>query len=143
MAYKGGKREKAVLKYDKFFYTPIGSQDATDKQLRQEYSRLRSISRKRLERMRGTEWQESQQYKWNQEKYKPLSEVKSKAELSYLLMEVSKFVTAKTSSIKGLENQRKQSIQSMHERGYEFVNKENYKRFYDIQIFTHVNAIFR
>lgn len=131
MAHKGGKREKAVLKYDRFFYTPIGSKNATEKELRREYSRLRSIARKRLERIKGTEFEESEVFRWNYGKYKPLKEIKTRGELNYLLYEVSRFVTAETGSLSGLKRQRDEMIKTFHEHGYTFVNRQNFKRFTD------------
>ena len=103
----------------------------TEKQMISEYSRLRSIARKRLERFEGTEWVDTQQYRANAGRYKPVKEIKNKTELVALLSDVSRFVTARTGSVSGLQVQRRQSIQSLHEHGYTFVNRKNFKQFAD------------
>lgn len=129
MAFKGGKRDKATLKYDSNLYTPTGAKALTDKELRTEYSRLRSIARKRLERFEGTEWTTSQIYKYNKEGFKPLAEIKSDRELRMLLSDVARFVTAERGSVSGLEKERKQAVKTLNERGYTFVNKKNFRKF--------------
>jgi hypothetical protein len=129
MAYKGGARKKATLKYARDVYTPDGAKSLTDRNLRKEYSRLRGIARKRLERFEGTEWTDSEVYKINNDKYKPLSEIKSDRELRHLFSEVARFTISATGSVSGLERQRRQTLESLHDRGYDFVNKSNFRPF--------------
>ena len=131
MPYQGGKREKATLKYEREIYTPQGAKNLPDKDLRKEYSRLRSIARKRLERFEGTEWTDTQVYQLNNGLYKPLKEIKSNAELRHLFSDVARFVDAKSSSVSGLEKQRATGIKTLNDRGYEFVNKGNFRQFVD------------
>jgi hypothetical protein len=138
MAYVGGRREKATLKYEKEVYTPEGAKTLSDHDLRKEYSRLRSIARKRLERFEGTEWTDTQVYQLNHGVYKPLSEIKSNTELRHLFSDVSRYVTASTSSVSGLEKQRRQGVKTLNERGYDFVTKENYRRFADFMEYARV-----
>jgi Tfp pilus assembly protein PilO len=138
MAYVGGRREKATLKYEKEVYTPEGAKTLSDHDLRKEYSRLRSIARKRLERFDGTEWTDTQVYQLNKGVYKPLSEIKSNTELRHLFSDVSRYVTASTSSVSGLEKQRRQGVKTLNERGYDFVTKENYRRFADFMEYARV-----
>lgn len=129
MSYKGGAREKATLKYDRNLYTPIGATALTEKQLRAEYSRLRSIARKRLERFEGTEWTTSQVYSYNKDKFKPLSQIKSDRELRMLLSDAARFITSKRGSVSGLEKERKEAIETLKDRGYDFVDKNNFRKF--------------
>ena len=145
MAYKGGARSKATLKYDDNLYTPTGAKALTDKELRTEYSRLRSIARKRLERFEGTEWKTSQIYKYNKEGFKPLAEIKTDRELRMLLSDVARFVTAERGSVSGLEKERKQSVKTLNERGYTFVNKKNFRKFAEFMEYVrtaNLNRIF-
>lgn len=145
MAYKGGARKKATLKYDKNLYTPTGAKELTDKELRQEYSRLRSIARKRLERFEGTEWTTSQIYQYNKEGFKPLKEIKSDRELRYLLSDVARFITAERGSVSGLEKERRQAVKTLNERGYTFVNKKNFRKFAEFMEYVrtaNLNRIF-
>lgn len=129
MPYKGGARKKATLKYDRNLYTPQGARELSDKQLRKEYSRLRSIARKRLERFEGTEWTTSQIYRYNKEGFKPLKEVTSDRELRHLLSDVARFVTAERGSVSGLERERRKAVKTLQERGYTFVTKKNFRKF--------------
>jgi len=129
LAYKGGTRKKATLKYDRNLYTPTGAKELSDKELRKEYSRLRSIARKRLERFEGTEWTTSQIYKYNKEGFKPLKEITSDRELRHLFSDVARFVTAERGSVSGLERERRKAVKTLNERGYTFVTKENFRRF--------------
>lgn len=132
--YKGGSTTGSSLRYPVEAYVPsvvMMSKYMTEKQMISEYSRLRSIARKRLERFVGTEWVDTQQYRMNAGRYKPVKEIKNKTELVALLSDVSRFVTARTGSVSGLRAQRRQSIQSLHEHGYTFVNRKNFKQFAD------------
>lgn len=132
--YKGGSTTGSSLRYPVEAYVPsvvMMSKYMTEKQMISEYSRLRSIARKRLERFVGTEWVDTQQYRMNAGRYKPVKEIKNKTELVALLSDVSRFVTARTGGVSGLQAQRRQSIQSLHEHGYTFVNRKNFKQFAD------------
>lgn len=132
--YRGGSEAGATLRYPPEAYVPsVGrmSMYMTEAQMRAEYSRLRSIARKRLERFEGSEFTDTQQYRLNVGRYKPLKEVQSRAELAGLLADVSRFVTARTGSVSGLQRQRTQSLASLHEHGYTFVNRKNFKQFID------------
>lgn len=129
MPYKGGTRKKAALKYDRNLYTPQGARELSDKELRKEYSRLRSIARKRLERFEGTEWTTSQIYRYNKEGFKPLKEITSDRELRHLFSDVARFVTAERGSVSGLERERRKAVKTLQERGYTFVTKKNFRKF--------------
>lgn len=143
MAYKGGRREKATLLYEKEIYTPEGAKTLTDKELRKEYSRLRSIARKRLERFEGTEWTDTQVYKLNAGVYKPIGEIKSDRELRHLFSDVARFVNAETSSVSGLEKQRQTAVNTLNERGYDFVNKQNYRQFAEFMEYARISNMNR
>lgn len=138
MPYKGGKRDKAKLTYNEEVYTPIGAKQLSEKQMRKEYSRLRSIARKRLERFEGTEWTDTQVYKLNAGIYKPLKEIKSDYELRHLLSTVARFVTSETGSVSGLERQRTEAIVTLNERGYDFVNRDNFREFAEFMEYARV-----
>lgn len=145
MAYKGGARKKATLKYDRNLYTPTGAKELTDKELRREYSRLRSIARKRLERFEGTEWTTSQIYRYNKEGFKPLKDIKSERELRHLFSDVARFVTAERGSVSGLEKERRKAVKTLNERGYKFVNKKNFRKFAEFMEYVrtaNLNRIF-
>lgn len=143
MPYKGGRRDKATLNYDKDVYTPEGAKSLTDKQLRKEYSRLRSIARKRLERFEGTEWTDTQVYKLNAGVYKPLKEIKSERELRHLFSGVARFVMSDTGSVSGLEKQRTGTVETLNDRGYDFVTTDNFRKFAEFMEYARVSNLNR
>ena len=145
MARKGGLRKKATLKYDKDLYTPVGVQALSETEIRKEYSRLRSIARKRLQRFEGTEWENTEIYRYNKDKFKPLKEIKSERELRFLLSDVARFVTAKRGSVSGLKQERKQTIETLQDRGFTFVTKDNFREFAEFMEYVrtaNLNRIF-
>lgn len=147
MPYKGGKRSRATLKYDRDWYLPHSAKanmPEHEKQIREEYSRLRSIARKRLERIQGTEWETSDIYRQNVGKFKPLSQIKP-TELPGYLDAVSRFILSERSSIKGLERYRKASVENLQKQGFSFVNEKNYNevvRFLEATRISNLNRLF-
>jgi hypothetical protein len=99
---------------------------------------MRSIARKRLERFEGTEWVTSEVYKKNAGVYRPLKDIKSERELRHLFSDLARFVTAETSSVSGLERQRREAVDTLNQRGYDFVNKENFRQFADFMEYARV-----
>lgn len=123
----------ATLTYEKIMYSPYALNNAgwTEQEMRKEYSRLRSIARKRLERFEGTEWVTTQTYKKNVGKYKAMADIKNIVELKKLLSDVAYFVDASTGSVSGLRRQRKRAIATLNDDGYDFVYTANFKDFTD------------
>ena len=119
----------AISKND--FFPEILFSKYTDAELRKEYSRLRSIARKRLERMSTSEYSESQTYLKHKNLFVPVAQIRGKKQLAELLTSVEEFVSSRKSSIRGLNAIRRQSIETLHRHGYDFVTKENYKIFTD------------
>lgn len=135
MSYKGGARSTTShLKYPPNYYTPHAIMDAevmTEAEARSEYSRLRSIARKRLERFEGTEWTDTDVYKYNKGRFKPLSEMTNYSELTHLLGDVARFLSndSHPNSVSGLEQRRSETLRTLHANGYKFVKKSNFKQF--------------
>lgn len=122
---------KNSLSWDFNRYTPDSLRSRyNEKQLRAEYTKLRDIAQKRLKRMAESEFKDSMVYLENKDKFEKLSQIKNKTQLVHALADVAGFVNAKTSSISGLKNQRKEAIKTLHEHGYDFVDKDNYEEFY-------------
>lgn len=121
----------AKLKYDADIYTPQGLKTLTDKQVRKEYSRLRSIAQKRLKRMGKSEWADSRTYEKNVNKYVPLKDLSTPSLVRHRLSELSRFITNKKSSITGQNDIRERTVKTLNERGYHFITEENFKQFTD------------
>ena len=101
----------------------------TDQLLRSEYSRLRSIARKRLERLERNE-PESYAYKKNVGKY-PSARGMSTEDIKRVMPQLAKFIAAKTGSVTGIRKQRKAAIATLQEAGNWFITMDNYKQFSD------------
>lgn len=135
MSYKGGAKSTTKhLHYAPDYYTPHALLEAevmTEQEARAEYSRLRSIARKRLERFEGTEWTDTSTYKYNKGRYKPLSEISSYHELAHLLGDVASFLSddVHPHSVSALQSRRTQALRTLHSNGYMFVNKKNFRDF--------------
>lgn len=111
-------------------YQPQALQEGySEKELRREYSRLRSVARKRLERFEGSEFEDSNVYRYNKGKYVPLSQVSNKGELVHLLSDVARFLTAEAGSVSGQRAIRDKAIATWHDKGYTWINKSNYAAF--------------
>lgn len=113
------------------FFPEILFSKYTDSELRKEYSRLRSIARKRLERMGKSEFADTKTYLKNRNRFKQVKDIKNKTELSKMLADVYDFVSSKRSRITGLKEIRRESVETLHSHGYNFVTKENWKVFTD------------
>lgn len=131
MAKKGGARPRAKLTYDRNIYNPQGLTSLSDKELRKEYSRLRAIGNKRVKRLANSDWTHTDTYKYNQEGFQTLSQLTNNSEIRHELTRLARFVSSATSSIRGLQKQQKQTIETLQDNGYEFVNKSNIRQFLD------------
>lgn len=136
-------KARASLKAPLRSYTPIAIEQArtlgTEAEVRKEYSRLRSIARKRLERLKKAGFDDTQIYKNNVTNLKPLSELKgeeNEEELHRRLAKLARFIHAETSTVTGQRDLIEKSLDTLHENGYTFVTKENFKRFTEFMEFS-------
>ena len=111
------------------YYTKsaIASGEWTDLEIRREYSRLRDIARKRLQTLAKNE-PGSFAYKKNVGQYPVLSETGTEGARA-LLPQLARFIAAKTGTVQGIREQRRQAIETLREHGYDFINKKNIKEF--------------
>lgn len=151
MAFKKGNitfglDSEDLYHYEAFKYGNIGREE-----MRAEYSRLRQTANKRLERMQGTKYEHSQTYLRNAGKYITIEDITERAEetanrmnlkgearqkyidsqIAHKLADVYKFLTAKSGSIRGMQRIENNLIQTLHDRGITFVNKDNIQQFAD------------
>lgn len=131
---------RGVLKYERVAYIPsyraqleaIGS----EKELRREYTRLRDIARKRLQRLESSEFVDtSETYKQNKKGFKTIKQLINdtgnikKTQFARELSKLARFLSSPTSTVSGIRKQRKKALQTLEEHGYTFVNEENFDRF--------------
>lgn len=130
--YKGGRRERADLKWGIDEYGVSKLNKRSEREVRAEYSRIRSILRKRVERMRGSEWEASHTYLKYGDGIKSLKDIKDRRELSHRLNELASELNRQTSSVKGLEQRRDNFIKTMNDRYPAIkINASNYIDFMD------------
>lgn len=97
---------------------------------RAEYSRLRSVAVKRLQRLSGTEGVRYSAYQmYGREGFSPLPKNATPAEVGRALADVHHFLEMKTSSISQIRESQRQALKTLQERGYSFVTKSNIKEF--------------
>ena len=111
------KRNQATLKYAWYEYTPeaLQSGSLSEKEIRDEYRRLRNIANKRIARLERAGYTDTQTYLLNAGAYKSPSNY-TMAELQYKLYQISKFVLAKSSTVSGMRLIEKQMLEKLHEK---------------------------
>lgn len=112
------RRKLATLKYAWYEYTPEALQSGvlSEKEIRDEYRRLRNIANKRIERLEKAGYGSTQVYLRNAGAYKSASNY-TMAELQYKLYQISKFVAAKSSTVSGIRTIEKEAIETLQEKG--------------------------
>lgn len=117
------KRKQATLKYAWYEYTPeaLQSGSLSEKEIRDEYRRLRNIANKRIERLEKAGYEQTQTYLRNVGAYKSTSNY-TVPELQYKLYQISKFVAAKSSTVSGMRLIEKEAIETLQEKGLGRIN---------------------
>ena len=119
--YKGGARARdydlfgSDLRFEWISPQLARATAISDKTLRAEYSRLRSIANKRLQRMEGKE-EAAGTYDRLPDQFPKLKGM-SRADVVRALGDVSEFLTAKRGSLSGIRKSNKQIQESLNERG--------------------------
>lgn len=104
----------------------------TERELQREYSRLRDIAQKRLKRLGASEFRDSNAYRYNKDRFITIREISNKDELSHLLSDIARFLTASTSTVTGQKEYRRKSVESLQEGGIKSINEENFKQMTDV-----------
>lgn len=100
-----------------------------DKLIRQEYSRLRAVAVKRLERLSRSEFKSDVPYQRYKDRFKYLSEYKRPSDVAKALADVNQFLSMKSSTIKGARTVKANVLAGLREHGVTFVNEDNLKSF--------------
>lgn len=150
MSGKGFKKSGVEFKLDNedfYHYEAFKYGNVSGEDIRKEYSRLRQVANKRLQRMEGTKYESSQTYLKNVGKYTTIAEIQKEAlahaqnmkpeareryvdmHVAKKMSEMYKFLTAKTGSIRGMQRAENQLIETLQERGLTFINKKNIQQF--------------
>lgn len=109
----------------------------TESEIHAEYTRLRDIMNKRLSRLEKYYPESKYIAKWEQgipklADYKRMkNQAEARADLAYNLRMLAKDVASKMTTVRGQQRFEKQSIGTLHEHGYDFVTRENFRDFYE------------
>ena len=101
-----------------------------DAVLRREYSKLRSVAVKRLQRLSSAGFTQNALFRYyNQYKVMPkLSDIPNRRYLVHALSDVMRFLSKPTSTVKGVREYRREKIEQMREHNYD-VTEENFDAF--------------
>lgn len=108
-----------------------------EKLYRKEYSRVRAIARKRLQRLAEAGYSDNAIYRNFKDEFPALKDIKNRRELAYRLVGANRFIARQDTTLKGLREIRNRAIESLRENGYDFVNTKNYDTFVDVMSRLH------
>ena len=133
--------------FDSDDYTPATLYyEYNEKELRAEYSKLRDIARKRINRLEQTEYAETQWLK-DQLGYidglKPLKEIKDKWELAERLTVLHHFGEENRSTVRGARDYYTDAVDTLHSHGYNFVDARNFDRFVSFMEYARAAKVLR
>ena len=96
--------------------------------MKAEYTRMRDIAQKRIKRMSQSEWTWTKTYKEHKNGFQKLKDIDPR-DFAKAYSELSKFVTAKSSSVTGQSAIRSRTMKTLNENiGRKAVTKQNYQR---------------
>lgn len=124
-------KQKTIFNYDPEVYTPRAlRKNLTPAQARQEYSRLRSIALKRIQRFEGTEYSDAQILReFPASHFLKVSDIHNDRVLYYLLADTARFLKSKRSTISGQKEIEKKTLETLRRRNYGFVTPVNLRDF--------------
>lgn len=121
------KRKLTQYAWQDLEYTPYYLNKHTEAELRKEYSKLRSIVRKRQERLEKSEFAELSEVK-HYGKLPPVAQIKNKQQLVYALAEAKRFLNQNI-SITRFKRERKDMVTKLNANGYDFITQQNFTSF--------------
>lgn len=116
-SYLKKKSKPQGLLRSKDDYTPLALELTWDmKDVRKEYSRLRSIWRKRYERLLKSDYKDINLVKDRPiQRYKQLKDITSDREIYHLLSELATIIASDRTTVTGLKNQEKEQMQHIND----------------------------
>ena len=108
-------------------YNPQEVKFMTDKELRSTYSRLRSIARKRAERLSRAGFDDFDL----SQVFPRVREIKGIKNLRAELLDVSLYLQDVRTTLPGMRSYVEKTLKTLHESKYNFITRENLKAFGD------------
>lgn len=124
-------KPRVRLGFNPWDYNPQGLTRYTEKELRKEYTRLRAVAQKRLNRLMSSEFHDTQTVAYNAGRYIPLAGVQSEGELRHLLTDLASFLLSEASTVTGQRNILRRHVETWQEKGFHWVNEKNIRGFLD------------
>lgn len=119
--------QETIEKIQNLSYTELGkavvSGDYSVKQLRQAYSQMRSVARKRIQRLQSPSSVEKFG-KPNDENFRTTRNLVTTSELLKEIRDVSRFLKTKESTITGMKERRDWQINRLQKLGFNVENKD-------------------
>ena len=112
-------------------YTPRGWMygDVEPSAMKKEYQRLRKAANERLRKLKNAGYADSEIYRRFRTAFPQYSKIKTNTALGIHLADVRHFLGLKSSTVGGMHEVEKKTIQRLHESGYTFINKDNLRAF--------------
>lgn len=108
-------------------YYPGALADRSEKELRQEYSRLRAVAQKSIQRLGKSEFAGGATYRNAVGRFPMTKSIKDKRDLVMALVDVTQFLAVKGSSISGLKEIRAEQVNTWNKvYKYDFINTDNF-----------------
>ena len=108
-------------------YYPGAWNQRSEKELRKEYARLRAVAQKTIKRLGESEFAGGATYRNAVGRFPMTKSIKDKRYLVMALVDISRFLSAKSSSVSGLKEIRAEQVNTwQNQYGYDFVNVTNY-----------------
>ena len=109
-------------------YYPLFLQEKhSEKELRREYAKLRSVAQKSLKRLGESRYSDSEIYRQNKNAFPTTGSLKSKRDVARALTDVVRFLSAKSHSVSGLNEIRAEQVSTWQSQyGYDFVTFNNF-----------------
>lgn len=117
-----------ILGFDRSDYAVSNLARMDPKDVRREYTRLRAIANKRIKRLGESEFKDTEAYLRNRYGFAKIENLPGQ-QILYNLNAVMRFLTAEAGSISGQKAIRSRTIETLHQHGYDFVNKTNFRQF--------------
>lgn len=113
-------------------YYPAALAKRPEKELRKEYSKLRSVAQKSLKRLGKSEFAYGETARQHRKGFPSLKQITSQRQLVMATTAVAQFLAAKSHSVSGLREIRQEQVNTWkNEYGYEFVNYSNFDAWYN------------
>lgn len=111
----------------RFSYTPSQIARMPEREVRKIYSEYRKIANKRAARLRGAGYG---MYESSQKLFRKTKDLDAQ-EVRAAFAEVNMYLRDVRTKVRALRRYETDQLQQLHEHGYDFINKQNFKQFTD------------